>query len=124
MKKVLFVGEKRMSQDCCVSELSPAGYQVLDAKDWKVAIRMAQKERPDCLVVEVEFINLHGLDFIRHILAKSPSLPVILTSPRYEERGEGFRSWSAPAFMVKSSDVAALRETLDQATEKKPSVTA
>lgn len=118
MKKVLFIDEEKNCGNVYTVELGRAGYKVLEAGDWKTAVRLAQKEQPDCLVVELERLDLHGLGFIRNILAKSPSLPVILTSPDQDAKDD-FASWCAPAFVVKTSDIGALKETLEFATEEK-----
>jgi len=118
MKKVLLIDEEKSCRTLYTAELSRAGYKILGARSWKSAVRVAQKEHPDCVVVDIGILDVHGFGVIRSILAKTPSVPIILTSSCHDETDD-FSSWCAPATMVKTSDLEALKQTLDRATRKR-----
>src|SRR5215510_15884328 len=76
------------------------GFQVVEAWDGHQAIRLAQRESPDLLVVDLTLPRLggrEGLDKIRR-LSDRPTLPIVAVSP---DRVDYQSSGSKTVFLLK-----------------------
>jgi two-component system, OmpR family, response regulator VicR len=66
------------------ANLEARGYQVLEAADGEEAIRIAQKENPDLLILDIIMPGMDGFTVCRKIREWS-SVPVIMLSAREGE---------------------------------------
>ena len=73
------------------------------------------------MVLDIWMPGMDGIESLGQILGKCRALPVILYSsdPSYKD---DFRSWSADAYLVKSSDLTELKETIRTLLEKRKNV--
>ena len=55
--------------------------------------------------------GMDGIDTLRRMKEKDPALPVIICTA-YEEYKHDFGSWCSDAYVVKSSDLSLLRDTV------------
>jgi DNA-binding NarL/FixJ family response regulator len=55
--------------------------------------------------------GMDGLEALGKLLAEDPKVPVVLNSA-YSSYKDNFLSWSADAYVVKSSDLTELKETI------------
>jgi len=55
--------------------------------------------------------GMDGIETLRKLKERDASLPVIISSA-YEEYKNDFGSWASDAYIVKSADTAALRDTV------------
>ena len=60
--------------------LSRTGHQVLQGKDGEEALRLFDNYPVDLLITDLAMPKITGLGLIRHIRAKSTSLPIIIVS--------------------------------------------
>ena len=51
-----------------------------DAADMQMALRVVEALKPDILIVDVSLDGPDGLDLLKHIRARDPSLPVLILS--------------------------------------------
>ena len=82
MKKVLVVDDEPALLDVVSQVLADEGYAVATARDGEHALRLAERERPDLVLMDVMMPRLDGRDTLRR-LREHPDLrnvPVILTS--------------------------------------------
>jgi CheY-like chemotaxis protein len=82
VKKVLVVDDEPALLDVLAQVLADEGYAVATARDGEHALRQAEQERPDLVLMDVMMPRLDGRDALRRLRAH-PSLgavPVILTS--------------------------------------------
>jgi len=91
--------------------LKGEGYDVSGAKDGREALRMVEESRPDLVVMDISMPGMDGIEAMSRMLSKDHKLPVILNSA-YATYKDNFRAWSADAYVVKSSDMAELKETI------------
>ena len=66
------------------ANLEARGYQVLTAADGEEAIRMAEKEKPELIILDIVMPGLDGFAVCRKIREKS-SVPVLMLSAREGE---------------------------------------
>ncbi|MBY0278390.1 response regulator [Candidatus Binatia bacterium] len=87
------------------------GHQVLEADGAPAAIELVRSDRPDVVVLDINMPGLDGLDTLAAIHALDRRLPIVLNTA-YTAYREHFVSWIADAYVVKSSDLTELRETV------------
>lgn len=92
-------------------EFSEQGYQVRLAMEADSALAQIRAERPDLVVLDINMPGKDGLDFLRELMDIDPKLPVVLNTA-YSAYQDNFMSWSAVAYVVKSSDLTELLQTV------------
>jgi len=91
--------------------LKGEGYEVVGAKDGREALRSVEESRPDLVVMDISMPGMDGIEAMSRMLSRDHKLPVILNSA-YATYKDNFRAWSADAYVVKSSDMDELKETI------------
>jgi CheY-like chemotaxis protein len=97
-------------------EIRGAGYDVVTARDGREALELVEKARPDLVVMDVSMPGIDGIEAMSRMLARDHKLPIILNTA-YATYRESFRSWSADAYVVKSSDLTELKNTIKKVLE-------
>jgi CheY-like chemotaxis protein len=100
------------------NEIRSAGYDVITAQDGREALEVVEKARPDLVVMDVSMPGIDGIEAMSRMLAKDHKLPIILNTA-YATYRESFRSWSADAYVVKSSDLTELKNTIKKVLESR-----
>ncbi|MGD0784786.1 MAG: response regulator [Sedimentisphaerales bacterium] len=67
MHKILVVEDNEKNMYLMVFLLSKAGYQVIQAKTGEEGVRLAQKEKPDIIIMDVMLPDIDGLEVTRKI---------------------------------------------------------
>lgn len=111
MPRVLLVEDDPNECLLYAEQLRGDGYDVLVANDGPQAISMAASKAPDVVVMDVSMPGMDGIDAMGRMLARNNKLPIILNTA-YASYKDDFRAWSADAYVVKSSDLSELRETI------------
>ena len=99
-------------------ELRRDGYDVLTASDGREALSMVELSRPDLVVMDISMPGMDGIESMSRMLAKDHKLPIILNTA-YATYKDNFRSWSADAYVVKSSDLSELKATIQRVLESR-----
>jgi CheY-like chemotaxis protein len=110
----LLVVEDNMNQRLLYEEeLRDEGYNVLTAADGREALEVAQRAHPDLVLLDINMPVMDGLDTLGKLLEVDHRIPVIIHTayPGYQD---SFASWSADAYVVKSSDLTELKETVQR----------
>ena len=94
-------------------ELRSAGYDVMTARDGREAVRMVEDSRPDLVVMDISMPGMDGIEAMSRMLARDHKLPIILNTA-YATYRVNFRSWSADAYVVKSSDLTELKDKIEE----------
>lgn len=110
-KTILIVEDNHNQRALYEEELKDEGYHVLTAADGRAALATAREQRPDLVILDVNMPVLDGLDTLSQLLEFDNQIKVIINTA-YASYQDSFSSWSADAYVVKSSDLSELKATV------------
>lgn len=108
MKTILVVDDERNLRLLYEKELKEEGYDVVLAADAKEALAWLRSARPDLIILDIRMPGMDGLEALGRILSRDNTIPIILNSA-YSSYRDSFMSWSADAYLTKSSDTTELK---------------
>jgi len=111
MSKVLIVDDEKNLRRLYRESLEEDGHEVVVAASAEEGLRKLDDDAPDLVVLDVRMPGMDGLEALGRILERRPNLPVVLNSA-YPAYRDNFLSWTADAYLVKSSDLGPLRSTV------------
>ncbi len=114
MKLVLLVEDEANQRLLYSQELEDEGYEVDLAADGMEALEKLKARRPDVVVLDISMPNMDGIETLGNLLSRDNTIPVILHTA-YSSYKDNFMTWSADAYVVKSSDLSELKERIRQA---------
>jgi DNA-binding response OmpR family regulator len=82
--KILVVEDERTLRETLQYNLQRQGYEVLTASDGLQAIKVARKERPDLIVLDLMLPQIDGLEVCR-VLRQEMALPILMLTARVDE---------------------------------------
>ena len=116
-KTLLVVEDDNNQRELYVDELEGEGYRVLTASNGRDALSLARENSLDLIVLDINMPGMDGLDTLSHLLEVNRRTPVIINTA-YASYQDSFTSWSADAYVVKSSDLGELKETIKKLLNK------
>jgi DNA-binding NtrC family response regulator len=116
MPKVLVVDDDESLRVLYSKELSDEGYDVRTVPSGQDAMESIQQSRPDAVVLDIKMEGMDGLSVLDLIMKYDKTIPVVLNTA-YSTFKSDFSTWSADAYLVKSSDLKELKDTLRQVLE-------
>lgn len=114
--KLLIVDDDTNIQRLYQEELEEEGYDVVIASTGKDALEMFEKENPDIVTLDILMPDIDGISLLRKMKEKRPDIPIIM-STAYDYRDD-FAVWASEAYIVKSSDLSELKNTIKKLIEK------
>jgi len=118
MKTILIADDDTNLALLYEQELTDAGYQVKVVHDARAAIAQVQSNPPDLLVLDVRMPGMDGIEALNKILGINNQLPVILNTA-YSNHKDNYLTWSADAYVVKSSDITELKKAIQDVLAKR-----
>jgi DNA-binding response OmpR family regulator len=120
MKTVLIADDDKNLALLYEEELTEEGYRVEVVYDAKSAIARIEETPPDLLVLDIRMPGMDGIEALSHILGQNNKLPVILNTA-YSNYKDNFMTWAADAYVVKSSDLTELKDTIKDVLARRES---
>jgi CheY-like chemotaxis protein len=79
MFKILLVEDNEMNRDMLARRLQRKGYEVVIAVDGEEAVRMAQSQAPDLILMDIRLPVMDGREAMRRIkiMPETQSIPII-----------------------------------------------
>ena len=111
MKTVLVADDEVSIRKLYQRELTREGYNVLFASDAVEAIRMTRENNPDLVIMDIRMPGMDGIEAMGRILEENNELPIVINTA-YSSYKDSFLSWSADAYVTKSSDLTELKDTV------------
>jgi len=118
MITVLVVEDDKNQRLLYEQELKLEGYEVVTASDGKDALGKIQEQLPDLIIMDINMPKMDGIETMGKILGKNRDIPVIINTA-YSNYKDNFMSWAADAYIVKSSDLSELKNTVKEVLAKK-----
>jgi DNA-binding NtrC family response regulator len=120
MKKILVIDDDEAIRTLYEMELRDAGFHVETADSGSKALQMIENDPPDLITLDIRMPGMSGLEVLGEIRKRHKTLPVVLCSA-YGEYKQDFSCWASDAYLVKSSDIGELIETVRRLCEEKGS---
>src|SRR4030043_219116 len=117
MKTIMVVDDDEAIRTLLTEELTDEGYHVISATNARDALKMVETEPMDLVILDIRMPGMDGLEALPRILGLKEGLPVILNTA-YTQYQESFMSWSADAYIVKSSDLTELKGKVKELVNK------
>lgn len=111
MKKILVVDDEENICRLYKEEFEEMGYAVTAVQDGAAALAALDADSFDLVTLDMRMKGMDGIETLRKMKEKNADLPVIISSA-YEQYKSDFGSWCSEAYIVKSSDIDALRSTI------------
>ncbi len=118
MEKILCVDDDLSLLRLYQEELTEEGYKVILARDGKEAMTKFEKENPDLVIMDIRMPLMDGIETLTAMLGKNRQIPVILNTA-YPQYRENFMTWGAEAYIIKSSDLSELKQTIKEVLVKR-----
>lgn len=115
MKSVLIVEDEWNLRTLYSQELKAEGFEVVAVSDGPSAREQVRQRKFDVAIVDVKLDDESGLHVLRDLMSEDRQLRVILNSA-YSSFMSDFTSWSADAYLVKSSDLSELKTKVRELT--------
>lgn len=92
-------------------ELKRCGFATLAAADGPRCLDNLVAMSIDLVILDIRMPGMDGIDLLARIRGLDRSIPVVINTA-YSGYADNFLTWSADAFVVKSSDLSELVETV------------
>jgi len=113
MKTVLLVEDDKNQLLLYKQELSQEGYNIITAQDGQEAMKRVNEQFPDLIVMDINMPKMSGIESMSKILEKHKKIPIIINTA-YSSWKDNFMSWSADAYIIKSSDLTELKNKIKE----------
>ncbi len=123
MEKILCVDDNPTILQLYKEEFSEDGYEVILAANAKEALMKYQSERPQLVVMDIRLPGMDGIELLNAILGKDRQASIVINTafPQYRAN---FMTWGADAYLIKSSDLSELKQTVRAVLDKRQAVMA
>lgn len=118
MTTILLVEDDKNQLVLYEQELKHDGYEVVTASDGKEALEKVQEQLPDIVIMDINMPKMDGIEAMGRILSNNKKVPVVINTA-YSNYKDSFMSWAADAYIVKSSDLSELKNTIKEILTKK-----
>ena len=118
MPTILIVEDDEHQQLLFQEVLQEEGYTVVSARSGKEALELAQRVTPDLVVLDIAMPGMDGVETLGRLLSRNNQLPIILHTA-YATYKDNFMTWSADAYVVKSSDLTELKAEIERVLAKR-----
>lgn len=111
-EKLLVVEDEQNLRRLYQMELEEEGYDVVTAPDGRGALEKLNRETIDLVILDLELPDGSGLEYLQEFMDMNRDIKVVINTA-YPSYRMDFNSWTADAFLVKSSDLSELKNTIE-----------
>ena len=111
MKKILLIEDNEMNRDMLARRLQKRGFDMLLAEDGLAGVDLAQKQKPDLILMDMSLPKLDGWEASKQLKAdpQTAGIPIIaLTAHAMAEDREKALGAGCDEFETKPVDLASL----------------
>ena len=107
-KTILIVDDEKDFCTVLSESLSRDKYRVVTAFNGETALRLAKKENPDLMLLDIKMPGMDGIELLRRVREIHRDLPIIICTA-YGEYKYDFGTWAGDAYLTKSADLTELK---------------
>ncbi|MCI0711379.1 MAG: response regulator [Chloroflexi bacterium] len=123
MAKILLVEDNEMNRDMMVRRLQHEGHTVVAAANGREAIELAEKEKPDLILMDISLPEMDGWEATRELKnrAETQQIPIIALTAHatHEDRVKSMEA-GADAFETKPFRMPRLSAKIEKLLEDNP----
>lgn len=119
MNKILIVEDEDSQRELYAAELEDEGYEVHQAPNGEVAVKLVNNNKYDCVILDIRMPEMDGIEALGKILSHEKKLPVIIYTA-YSNYKSNFMTWTANAYLTKSSNLDELKTTVKEVIASNP----
>ncbi|RMF92666.1 MAG: response regulator [Candidatus Schekmanbacteria bacterium] len=117
--KILIIEDSPFLLKLYSEELTEEGYMVKGCLDGAQALKMVKMNSDiDLIILDAKLPRMDGREFCKKVKERLPSIPVIVNSA-YDHLEDDFKEVGAAEYLVKSSNLTFLKETVKKFLKKK-----
>jgi DNA-binding NtrC family response regulator len=116
-RRILLVENEEGQRQLYKEGLCEEGYLVSCATNGRKALKHLEALPCDLIVLDIEMPEMDGIEVLPKIVSRYKKMPVILHTA-YAQYQNDFMTRLADAFVVKSADLSALKQTVKKLLEK------
>ncbi len=109
MSRILIVEDEEHQRELYATELTDEGYEVEQASDGKEAVNLVTQNEYDLIILDIRMPEMDGIEALGQILSRKKKIPIIIYTA-YSNYKSNFMTWTANAYLTKSSNLNELKE--------------
>ena len=109
MSRILIVEDEEHQRELYATELADEGYEVDQAANGKEAISKVTDREYDLVILDIRMPEMDGIEALGQILSRQKKTPIIIYTA-YSNYKSNFMTWTANAYLTKSSNLNELKE--------------
>ncbi len=111
MAAILVVDDESHQRRLLREEFQQEGHMVQTASNGEEALSAVAMAMPHIVVLDIAMPDMDGIELLGRLLSISNRLPIVIYSGFASYQGN-FMSWAADAYVLKSSDLTELKQTI------------
>jgi CheY-like chemotaxis protein len=116
--KILIVEDEKAQRELYMMELAEDGYEVDQAENGAEAVAKVRSNHYDLIVMDIRMPEMDGIEALGKILSGPKKVPVIIYTA-YSNYKSNFMTWTADAYITKSSSTDELKSKIAEILSKK-----
>jgi DNA-binding response OmpR family regulator len=113
MSKILLVEDELNQRELYTAELVDEGYEVDQASNGKEAIEKVKDNKYDLVVLDIRMPEMDGIEALGKILSRDKKIPIVIHTA-YSNYKSNFMTWTADAYVTKSSNLDELKNKIGE----------
>lgn len=113
MSKILIIEDEKHQRELYTMELMEEGYEVDQASNGKEGVEMVKANKYDLVILDIRMPEMDGIETLGKILSRDKKIPIIIYTA-YSDYKNNFMTWTADAYITKSSNLDTLKEKIHE----------
>ncbi|HSV97928.1 MAG TPA: response regulator [Spirochaetota bacterium] len=113
MRKILVVEDEQHQRELYTMELQDEGYEVDQAANGREAVDKVKANKYDLVVLDIRMPEMDGIEALGKILSRDKKIPIIIYTA-YSNYKSNFMTWTADAYITKSSNLDELKGKIQE----------